>query len=290
MAGHPGLVAEIGAEALTAGGKRLRPMLTFLSAPAGTRPSVAAGAAVELVHMATLVHDDLIDGARVRRGRAAAWTSYGADAARAAGDYIFARAFSELAARGDVDAVAVLCRGLARARPRGGSPAPAAVRPRHDGRGVSRALCAEDREAVRGGLPARWRQRRLRQAARHLVPDRRRHPRLRGRHDRDRQDPRHRPARRHADPAAHPCRPRRRGRARGACGRAARGGARPGCRDGRARSLPRGRGRLRAAHARASTVRRAGTSSTRSRSPSSTGTVGPRYVSAGRSARRYSTR
>ena len=108
MAGHPGLVAEIGAEALTAGGKRLRPMLTFLSAPAGSRPSVAAGAAVELVHMATLVHDDLIDGARVRRGKAAAWTSYGADAARAAGDYIFARAFSELAARGDVEAVAIL--------------------------------------------------------------------------------------------------------------------------------------------------------------------------------------
>jgi geranylgeranyl pyrophosphate synthase len=58
--------------------------------------------------MATLVHDDLIDGARVRRGKAAAWTSHGADAARAAGDYIFARAFSELAARGDVDAVAIL--------------------------------------------------------------------------------------------------------------------------------------------------------------------------------------
>ncbi len=108
MAGHPGLVAEIGAEALTAGGKRLRPMLTFLSAPAGARPSVAAGAAVELVHMATLVHDDLIDGAHVRRGKAAAWTAHGADAARAAGDYIFARAFSELAARGDVAAVAIL--------------------------------------------------------------------------------------------------------------------------------------------------------------------------------------
>ena len=108
VAGHPGLVAEVGAEALTAGGKRLRPMLTFLSAPPGTIPPVAAGAAVELVHMATLVHDDLIDGARVRRGKAAAWTAYGADAARAAGDYIFARAFAELAARGDVEAVATL--------------------------------------------------------------------------------------------------------------------------------------------------------------------------------------
>ncbi len=108
VAGHPGLVAEVGAEALTAGGKRLRPMLTFLSAPPGSRPSIAAGAAVELVHMATLVHDDLIDGASVRRGKAAAWTAHGADAARAVGDYLFARAFAELAARGDVEAVATL--------------------------------------------------------------------------------------------------------------------------------------------------------------------------------------
>lgn len=108
VAGHPGLVAEVGAEALTAGGKRLRPMLTFLSAPPGATPSVAAGAAVELVHMATLVHDDLIDGARIRRGKAAAWTAYGANAARAAGDYLFARAFAELSARGGVESVAVL--------------------------------------------------------------------------------------------------------------------------------------------------------------------------------------
>ena len=108
VAGHGGLVAEIGAKALTAGGKRLRPMLTYLSAPVGTRPPVEAGAAVELVHMATLVHDDLIDGARVRRGKAAAWTAYGADAARAAGDYLFARAFSELAALGDLAGVATL--------------------------------------------------------------------------------------------------------------------------------------------------------------------------------------
>ncbi len=108
VAGHPGLVAEVGAQALSAGGKRLRPMLTFLSAPAEDPPSVVAGAAVELVHMATLVHDDLIDGARVRRGQAAAWTAYGVDAARATGDYLFARAFSELAGRGEVAAVSVL--------------------------------------------------------------------------------------------------------------------------------------------------------------------------------------
>ena len=117
VAGHPGLVAEVGAEALSAGGKRLRPMLSFLSAPAGATASVPAGVAVELVHMATLVHDDLIDGARVRRGRAAAWTEHGAQVAKAAGDYLFARAFAELAAAGNGEAVTALAEaslGLAR--------------------------------------------------------------------------------------------------------------------------------------------------------------------------------
>jgi len=46
-------------DALHAGGKRLRPLLVFFSTPTGSPPSVAAGVAVELVHMATLVHDDL---------------------------------------------------------------------------------------------------------------------------------------------------------------------------------------------------------------------------------------
>ena len=108
IASHPGVVADVGADALAAGGKRLRPALTFLSAPLAAPATVAAGVAVELVHQATLVHDDLIDGARVRRGHAAAWTSHGPPAARAAGDYLFARAFAELAATGDRAAVAVL--------------------------------------------------------------------------------------------------------------------------------------------------------------------------------------
>jgi geranylgeranyl pyrophosphate synthase len=104
---HPGLVANVGAEALAAGGKRLRPLLVFLTAPEGQAP-LAAGAAVELVHTASLVHDDLIDQAEYRRGRAAAWASHGPAAARAAGDYLFARAFAELAATGDHQAVRFL--------------------------------------------------------------------------------------------------------------------------------------------------------------------------------------
>ena len=105
---HPGLVSAVGEEALAAGGKRLRPALVFLAAPPGSEPNLAAGVAVELVHMATLVHDDVIDGAAFRRGRFSAWQTFGADAARAAGDYLFARAFAELAATGDPDTVSVL--------------------------------------------------------------------------------------------------------------------------------------------------------------------------------------
>jgi octaprenyl-diphosphate synthase len=108
VASHPGIVAAVGNEALAAGGKRLRPLLVFLSARPGTEPSIAAGVAVELVHMATLVHDDLIDRAHFRRGKAAAWSVHGPDAARATGDYLFARAFAELAATGDADDVAIL--------------------------------------------------------------------------------------------------------------------------------------------------------------------------------------
>ena len=108
---HPGLVGEIGAETLAAGGKRLRPVLVFLSTPEHLRTgerAVAGGAAVELVHMATLVHDDLLDRADLRRGRPTVWAEHGEDAAKAAGDYLFARAFAQLAATGDEEAVEIL--------------------------------------------------------------------------------------------------------------------------------------------------------------------------------------
>ena len=108
VAAYPGVVAAVGEDARAAGGKRLRPALAFLSSPLGADPPVAAGTAVELVHMATLVHDDLVDGAAVRRGHASAWRAHGANAAKAAGDYLFARAFSVLAEEGDVSQVSIL--------------------------------------------------------------------------------------------------------------------------------------------------------------------------------------
>ena len=111
--------------------------------------------AIELVHMASLVHDDLIDGAELRRGRASVWSAYGPEAARAGGVYLFARAFAELAATGDADGRRHPRRLRPCARPRGGARARPAAPPRHDRRGVPGALHAEDREALRGGLPAR---------------------------------------------------------------------------------------------------------------------------------------
>jgi geranylgeranyl pyrophosphate synthase len=108
VATYDGVVGEVGAEALAAGGKRLRPLLVYLSTPPGAQPSIAAGVSVELIHLATLMHDDLIDGARLRRGHASAWSAHGPEAARTAGDYLFARAFGELTATGDARAVAIL--------------------------------------------------------------------------------------------------------------------------------------------------------------------------------------
>jgi geranylgeranyl pyrophosphate synthase len=107
VAAYPGRVGSVGGEALAAGGKRLRPLLVFLSA-GGEQAPLSAGIAVELVHLATLVHDDLVDGARVRRGQPAAWAVHGETAALATGDYLFARAFAELTATGEAEAVLAL--------------------------------------------------------------------------------------------------------------------------------------------------------------------------------------
>jgi len=92
-------VSEPAAATLAAGGKRLRPLLVFCCAPrAATDPEalISAATAVELVHMATLVHDDLIDRATLRRGRPTVARALGAEAAVRVGDFLFARAFGEL--------------------------------------------------------------------------------------------------------------------------------------------------------------------------------------------------
>ena len=110
-------MAEVGAEAIAAGGKRLRPLLVFLATPPDAERTARCGCRRRARPRDTLVPDILIDAAEVRRGRVAAWSAYGPHTAKAAGDYLFARAFVELAATGDTAAVAILadaCLCLAR--------------------------------------------------------------------------------------------------------------------------------------------------------------------------------
>jgi geranylgeranyl pyrophosphate synthase len=91
---------------LSAGGKRLRPLLVFLCG--GAEAALPAATAVELLHMATLVHDDVLDRAELRRGRPTVFADGGRPAATATGDLLFSRAFAELAGTGSSEAVAAL--------------------------------------------------------------------------------------------------------------------------------------------------------------------------------------
>jgi geranylgeranyl pyrophosphate synthase len=113
--GHGPLLARYAGDTISAGGKRLRPLLVCLAAgvpPPETEGLARAAVAVELVHGATLVHDDVLDGSALRRGRPTVVATGGRAAATATGDLLFSRAFAELAAdgAGSPDAVRVLAR------------------------------------------------------------------------------------------------------------------------------------------------------------------------------------
>jgi geranylgeranyl pyrophosphate synthase len=109
-AGHGELLAEHAGSTIAAGGKRLRPLLVLVAAgPEATGDGmVRAAVAVELVHSATLVHDDVLDAADLRRGRPTVVAAAGRDIATATGDLLFSRAFAELANNGRIDEVRVL--------------------------------------------------------------------------------------------------------------------------------------------------------------------------------------
>ncbi len=96
---------------IAAGGKRLRPLLLFVAGGApedGGAGLLRAGVAVELIHSATLVHDDVLDAARLRRGRPTVVAEAGREMAIAVGDFLFAQAFAELARNGSARQVRVL--------------------------------------------------------------------------------------------------------------------------------------------------------------------------------------
>jgi geranylgeranyl pyrophosphate synthase len=111
--GHGPVLAHHAGHTIDAGGKRLRPLLVILAAGprAAARPElIAAAAAVELIHSATLVHDDVLDGAELRRGVPTVWARGGRALAVATGDLLFSRAFAELTAAGSLEAVQALSR------------------------------------------------------------------------------------------------------------------------------------------------------------------------------------
>src|SRR6266536_299818 len=107
--GHGATLAEHASATIAAGGKRLRPLLVFLAADGEDGDGlVRAATAVELVHSATLVHDDVLDGASLRRGIPTVVASGGRGAATATGDLLFARAFAELTRNGSADEIRAL--------------------------------------------------------------------------------------------------------------------------------------------------------------------------------------
>jgi geranylgeranyl pyrophosphate synthase len=104
----PALALHAGST-ISAGGKRLRPLLVFIAAGSHDGEGlVRAATAVELVHSATLVHDDVLDGAALRRGLPTVVANAGRGAATATGDLLFARAFAELARNGRPDQIRAL--------------------------------------------------------------------------------------------------------------------------------------------------------------------------------------
>lgn len=94
------LLAKMVAELVQAGGKRLRPRIAILAYEAcggdvaHLGPVTDAGAAFELIHTASLVHDDIIDQSPLRRGRPTVHTAYGIPHALVAGDFLFTQGFA----------------------------------------------------------------------------------------------------------------------------------------------------------------------------------------------------
>ena len=225
-----GVIPEVGAHLLQAGGKRLRPLLAVLAARACDVPielATAVGTAAELIHTATLYHDDVVDDGRVRRGRPAARMVYGNGVVVLVGDFCLARALETVALTGSLAAVQSLAatvtemaEGEVAQLERAGNPESSAD---DYFRVIDRktaslfAWCAR----VGGGLgrSARRAARTLWAGARPRLPDRGRRARLRRRRGHRRQVGRAR----HPGGQGHPARPlrlRERSRPAGAGARA----------------------------------------------------------------------
>jgi octaprenyl-diphosphate synthase len=116
------LIRDLGEYVALAGGKRLRPILLLLCSRLGDGPSggaaVAAGRAVrlgsvvELLHTATLIHDDVVDRAPLRRGRPSANARWGDDASVLVGDHLYSRCMALLVADGDLTVMDALAAAM----------------------------------------------------------------------------------------------------------------------------------------------------------------------------------
>jgi octaprenyl-diphosphate synthase len=105
------LIPELAGHLIAGGGKRMRPMLTLASAALlgypGTRHHKLA-AAVEFIHTATLLHDDVVDGSGMRRGKRTANLIWGNPASVLVGDFLFARAFELMVEDGSLKVLRIL--------------------------------------------------------------------------------------------------------------------------------------------------------------------------------------
>ena len=119
LASEEPLLTEIAQYVIGAGGKRIRPTVTLLAFRAvggkTVEKTVDIAAALELIHSATLIHDDINDGGTERRGRPAAYLKYGLQEALVTGDFLFSKAFRIGGKLDDdiVDLTARVCAALA---------------------------------------------------------------------------------------------------------------------------------------------------------------------------------
>ena len=116
MASDVPLVPELAGHLIAAGGKRLRPLLTLAGAglAGGSPHAIGLATAVEFIHSATLLHDDVIDESKLRRGRDTANALWGNDASVLVGDFLFARAFELMVETGSLSVLAQLSHASAR--------------------------------------------------------------------------------------------------------------------------------------------------------------------------------
>ena len=108
---HVDMVPQLARYLIEAGGKRLRPMLTVAAAQLfgkGSGAEVNYAAAVEFMHNATLLHDDVVDESDLRRGRPAARMIWGNQASVLVGDFLLGQAFMMMVEAGDINALGVL--------------------------------------------------------------------------------------------------------------------------------------------------------------------------------------